>query len=224
MKLLWAKIRVLLLKAFARLYLEVLIASVLIVLAIGYTWFLRQGFSQLRTQDRYNLLSSRTYADYLQAYLKDLEGLQTRFDQVNRDTLARLATLVPPEPDLPGLFVQMEALARQNGLVVTSVQFTAAESTAGAAAESSAVASEDAPYDAGGSAGSVESLVSKDQTSPPRAVTITLTLAHGAYGALKQFLSAVESNLRLLNISSVSFTSAEAGPYAVRLEAYYLPR
>lgn len=222
MKLVWATARVTLLKLFARFYLEVLIVSVVAVVGVGYWWLLRAGFTQLATQGRYSLLSSQTHANYLERYLEDQQRLQAQYDGFNREHLDRFASLLPATPDLPGLFVQLQALAQHNGLVLSSVQF---------AAEAGEPLSPVSPPPAGaGQAGPVAArpagaaVPSLDGQSPIKTVEITAVLSHGAYEALQHFLSAVEGNLRLLNVSSLSFGSAQGGPYSIRMEAYYLPR
>lgn len=191
----WGKIRVVVLRAFAHFYLEVLIGSVLLVLLAGYWWFLRHGFNEVKNVGRYNLVSSQTYEAYLSGYLNDLWTLNARLEKFDAVKVGKLSAMLPPEPDLPGLFVQMAAIAEASDLVVHTVNFT----------EPQARAAEATP-------GAFSSL------------DVSLAVSGGDYAALKNYLANLEDNLRIIDVQSVNFANQSDGPYAIQLKVYYLPR
>lgn len=191
---LWPRVRINILRGFARFYLEVLIGSIIVVLLAGYWWYLRAGFDEIRNVGRYNLLSSSTYENYLNGYLEDLRQLDLRLKKLDQEKIAKFSDILPAEPDLPGLFVQLQAIAEASGLGVGSISFT---EPAGATAPA---------------AGQVASL------------DVSLAVSAGDYGLLKRYLTNLEENLRLLDVVSVNFGAEAEGPYAVQLRTYYLPR
>lgn len=212
MRIPWTKVRLTLLSWFARFYLEVLVGSVLLVLGLGYWWFLRTGFTQVRTQGRYNLLSSQTQEQYLKGYLADLQRVDAQLDKFDQEKLRKFSAILPAESDLPGLFVALAAVARASGMSVASVQFD----EAGVAANAPPVP----PQPAG------EARPAKGTASarPVSSVKITLATGQGDYRKLKLFLTNLEANLRLLDVETVNFGDADVGPYSITLRAYYLPR
>lgn len=191
---LWPRVRIVILRGFARFYLEVLIGSIIVVLLAGYWWFLRTGFDQIRNVGRYNLLSSSTYENYLNGYLEDLRQLDLRLKKLDQEKIAKFSDILPAEPDLPGLFVQLQAIAEASGLAVGSISFA---ETADAAA----------PV-----AGQLASL------------DVSLAVSAGDYGLLKRYLTNLEENMRLLDVVSIGIGGEAKGPYSVQLRTYYLLR
>ncbi|MDD5109717.1 MAG: hypothetical protein PHI63_00700 [Patescibacteria group bacterium] len=201
-----SKIRLFFLRLFTRFYPELVIGSIITVLAVGYFWFLQTGFQQILTQEHYNLESIKADADYLDGHLRDLQLLNDKYSQFNRSAMDKFTAILPVEPDLPGLFVQMEAIAKQSGFLLHNVQFAenktdnpatvASEQVVGAVPKISAIAS----------------------------VGIVASVSGGDYFQLNGFLDSLEANMRLLDVESVNFASANGGPYQITLRAYYMPR
>lgn len=61
------------------------------------------------------------------AYLDKLSSAETAFEKLNAQRRAQVAGIVPLGPDTPGLMIQMEALARDNGFALTSFDASADE-------------------------------------------------------------------------------------------------
>ncbi len=127
--------------------------------------------------------------------------------------------VLPPSADIPNLIVQFEALVSENGLILGNLRFSQVETAkktgkvtwGGEAEEETAVAE-----------------VGALRTHQNLEVSLSLT---GSYQSFKSFLKALEYNIRLMDIKSISFSSAkaekgeEAGipthTFAVSLEVYY---
>lgn len=60
------------------------------------------------------LAETQTYADSLKAAV-------TAYETVNPDRRSRVLNMVPVTPDAPGLYVQVDAIARAHGLVLVSI-------------------------------------------------------------------------------------------------------
>jgi Tfp pilus assembly protein PilO len=140
------------------------------------------------------------------AALQKLQVLKTKYQAVG-EAANKVLAAVPSGEDVKGLLVQVEELASQNGLILSSVSFASA-----------AAAAKDEPAAAAVSTGG----------SSVKSLTITLALS-GEYNNLKNFLQAAENNLRLMDISSINFgAAAQAGAesasqnYTVKMNTYYV--
>lgn len=117
----------------------------------------------------------------------------------------KMAAAVPLKEDISGLLVQFEALSSQNGLILDSIAFSSPVKKQEAAA---------APTSTGG-----ETTLSAGAKN----TVIDIGLS-GTENALRNFLKAVENNLRLMDVSSVVFNvsaSSEPTNFQVLINAYY---
>ena len=205
----WPKIRINFINAFARFFPEVVIGSVVIVLAVGYFWFLRSGFQEIRLQGRYNLLESQTHKEYLRGYVADLQTLAGRYAELQKQQLSKFRDILPANPDLPGLFVQVDALAKQNGFVANAITF-----------------SDDFKPSASGASTAASVAANRAQPASVSSLGIHINITGGDYMMLKQFLASLEVNLRLLDVENITFAPSLSGQtaYDINLRTYYLPR
>lgn len=119
------------------------------------------------------------------------------------ETLAKEAEKVnlsvPSDKDIPSLLVTMEALAAESGMVMDSLVF--AEAAPPAAPERAAV-------------------------QKYRVMGVSVSV-RGTYAALKNYLAAVEDNIRLLDIMNVSFsgldkeTESDVMRFTIRMQTYF---
>lgn len=56
-----------------------------------------------------------------QAYADSLKAVVAAYGSVNPDRRSRVLNIVPVTPDTPGLYVQVDAIARAHGLVLVSI-------------------------------------------------------------------------------------------------------
>lgn len=192
----------------------------IIVLALALLWyFLFWPALRQTLQGRKDLTSWEQKLAQAQESKKKLDDLKIKYQTV-QDEESRILQAVPPSKDIPGLLVQMEALASQNGLILSSLNFVYPESESGVRA--SIIEIEEAE---GYGSGTAES----GGVSLPAGVkvlSVTLSL-NGDYNSLKNFLRAVENNLRLTDVSKINFdesgdkTELGLGKLAIELSVYY---
>ena len=108
---------------------------------------------------------------------------------------AKIFLAVPEQKDIPGLLVQFEALASANGLVLESVNF-------GQINEAAKRGALGVNWDASEETG-------QKPKGPFQELKIDLSLS-GAYIAFKNFLGALENNIRAVNVSSIDFSGQRA--------------
>jgi Tfp pilus assembly protein PilO len=128
--------------------------------------------------------------------------------------LKKIDYLVPNNPDIPNLIVQIEALTQENGMSLDAVDFRILETkTTGKAEELRS-----------GETGTAEKPVQNYHL-----LDINIRIS-GDYPAFKNFLKEIENNIRLFDLQSVGFISAtskegETGKFEfdINLQAYYKP-
>lgn len=147
--------------------------------------------------------------------LKEKEELLAKVNQLKgiyenrQDEIKRVYYVLPQEKDIPSLIVQFEALASENGLILEKIDFfKKAVKTAGETEKETGVIEPRKDYE-----------------------TLEIVLGlNGSYQSFKSFLEALESNIRLMVIKSIDFTSETkkektavgAGfTFNVSLEVYY---
>ncbi len=188
---------------FSRSFKVVVILAVIIILAVSYFFFLDPLYKKVRQNGQASLTNKTQYLKALKQHLVDLQKLQDNFNRLNgleKDSLARLNFILPTEKDLPGLFVQLEKIADDSGFVLTNIDISEqkGESLASKSAGSSTV------------------------SDKIKKLNISITLIKGNYEDLLSFLDAVEKNLRLMDVVSITFAAGESPAYAVNLTTYYL--
>ncbi len=151
--------------------------------------------------------------------LKAIEEVRKEYD-ANLTKVRRLEMALPSEEDIPGLIVQVRDMAIEAGVGVESADFGEAKRIKGekpAAAPAQDIESTAATYGEGG--GGAVSSTPSSQNFTLQEVPISI-VATGSYDNLKRFLDVVGSNLRLLEISSVSLASQEGtGNFSLLLNA-----
>lgn len=119
-----------------------------------------------------------------------LAALKQKYEAMPEE-IARIIQALPSQDDIPGLLVQLEQLAAQNGLILNNVSFETPEK-AGAG---------------GSAAGGVNANLTSKKTSLPAGVkTLEIKLSlTGPQGSFSAFLPAIEKNLRIMDVSEISF-------------------
>jgi len=176
----------------------------LVILALG-TWFLVWPEISKSQQIAKELLPSKVEElDLLTQYtakIKDLETLVANIDNQYGRSLSLLQQVLPTQANVPELIAQVDALTRKSGFEINSIDITESLSS-----------------------GTVKKGAPKAVANNPlHLVNINLNVAGGSYPSFKILLDNIEKNIRLLDLSSISFSGsvAEAVNYNLNLRAYY---
>lgn len=139
-------------------------------------------------------------ANSYKSIIVHIDDLSAKYNQASSD-LDKLALAIPSDQQFPELLIQFEEMVKRNGLVATSIKLEGAE---------------EAP---------------KDQIGGRRSIrTLSMSIGvDGSYSGFKGFLEDVEKNVRLMNISAISFTKptdekSEVMKFNIKLNSYYLGR
>jgi len=122
-------------------------------------------------------------------FIRTVEKLMEKYKN-NQEILQKLDSILPNNKDIPNLLVQIEALANDSGIVFNDMAISAAEEKASSKAQEVRTGEV--------SQGNLPTGYS--------AVSISLKLS-ASYESFKSFLRAVENNLRLVDVDSISFSN-----------------
>jgi Tfp pilus assembly protein PilO len=207
-----------------RLHLFIILAAALLLVAWFLVWPAAQSVLMLR-QEKSVWESKLKEA---QQYKKTLADLEKKYKEW-QDEESRILDAIPNKGDLPGLLVQLEAMASQNGLILNSLNFVYPQVEKLARA---VVPDADTSGNKTDSDNSVISSVSASEQIPPSNVNtlaVSMELV-GDYVSLKNFLKAIENNLRLSDVMTVLFSQQgrggqsqtfESGKLSIGLNVYY---
>mgnify|MGYP001616747107 CR=1 FL=1 len=191
-----------------RLFIFLISVLILAVWLWGFAWPEWRVFSS-KWEGVKIAKDSLTETKALRERLAALSALYQNKEKA--EELERIFFALPQKEDIPGLLVNLEALASKNGLVIKSVGFTEEAKKATAAV-----------VDSGGGASEVSAVV--------KSLGVNLVLS-GDYSSFANFLRSVETSLRLMDVEALSFQQArgntlgdpltEASDFSVDLKVYY---
>lgn len=142
-----------------------------------------------------------------------LEKLIKNYED-NKEDAEKINFVLPSEKEIPNLIVQFEALGAEGGMTIEQIGFSSVEDQA--TSRATAVRTETG-----------EGVVQQTGESAKNYKTIAVNLKmSGDYYAFKNFLAAVEKNIRLMDIEIINFTSLSSQDsqlfnFEVTLKTYY---
>lgn len=190
--------------AFARLFISYYGSLFLLVVGI----FLIVGFVVLRPLlETFKALGAEAAAAQEQlsderAYLDSLNRSIAAAQQIPAETLADVEEALPSEPGIPELLAALSTIAETYNVQLSSVQFSAPREDAGRG----------------------QSATSRG--TPVQFVEISMNLSSPNYAATRRYLDAIERNLRLFDVQTISVApgQGETGQvYSIQLRTYLLP-
>lgn len=176
----------------------IIVFLVLVTLASGTFWIILPKYRQVRKKIEAANESLKLEYLKLSAYLKNLNSLNDTYKSVSQGELGKIGILLPDRPDAEDLMAQIEALAKNNGLILTSLQVV--PETRAAAADAADKTSENKQV---------------------KKIRITMNLSAIDYVALRNFLKVLESNLRLMDVKQLTFSPGGRSA-ALDILTYYL--
>jgi Tfp pilus assembly protein PilO len=160
----------------------------------------------------------KTYKDFLE----EKEELVIKVNQLKqiyesrKGELSKVHYVLSFEKDIPNLIVQLEALTSENGLILENLAFIEKK------------IEQKGKVEWGREGATPISGVKPKEAHKSLGVTLSLT---GSYQSLKSFLKALEFNVRLMDIKSISFSIPEVKgetkemasifTFDIQLDVYY---
>lgn len=181
--------------AIFRYYKLISVLLLIIIVVAGYYLILLPKYEQVGAGSRYNLETVENEFSKRLAHLASLQQLIQNYNKISQTELVKLKTILPREKDIPSLFVQLQDLTASHNLLLTSVSINETPDLIKAAE----------------TFGTIKKL------------NISLSLIGtqaDTYDQIKRFLSALESNLRLFDVTALYF-NPDSPAYTLNISTYY---
>lgn len=188
---------------------------VVVVLALGFVLFLNPKIEEIRKVGTFNLETTKEQLRLKDELIETTNSLISKYEQLELDNLEKLSKMLPATQDIPAMFVQIEALALASGLKLNNVGFAQLDASAVTRANSAAVIAEN---------DDTAIPTPSAPTAPKEALkemSVTFSVSGGqGYEHLKEFLTNLESSIRLLDVQSLTY--APSGPGDEASEQYQI--
>ncbi|MFA5021889.1 MAG: type 4a pilus biogenesis protein PilO [Patescibacteria group bacterium] len=181
--------------AVLRYYKLVTVLLLIVIGTLSYYFILEPKYQAVGIGGKYNLDTLNQDLNKRQNYLSNLQKLIANYQKISQEQVAKLSEILPPKEDIPDLFIQLQNLAQEQNLLLSSISINEVPDTAQA----------------------------KNANSQIKKLSISLNLIGGkgdSYSEIKQFLAALEYNLRLFDVNSVYF-SPDSPSYTINIFTYY---
>ena len=131
------------------------------------------------------------------------DDLFQTYNSISPSDLSRLEEFLPKSENIGLLLVNMEKLSQDNKMLLKQINVENAENKAGVSA----------------------SIAGLPGTAGFSKIPVTLSVS-GSYDSFRFFLGALEKNLRLIDVDTISFNASEKGTYdfSVSAVAYWYKR
>jgi hypothetical protein len=184
---------------FRQYHKQVSIVVSVVLLVVGYLFFLGPKFSITRTIAGIEFQQSLEERSRLESELGYLAKLESSRSGISSGDIETIDSLLPSEPLTPQILTSLEGIARKSGAVIESIELTLFEDD------------EDEPSD------DVGFIVPGNVSI----VEISVAVESGPYSELKLFLENLEKNIRLMDVAAISY-SPVGKSYNITMRAYYL--
>jgi len=138
-----------------------------------------------------------------------LDSLIKRYNQFDPADLARLDQLMPSYSDNIQLIIDVNGIARRNGMLIKDAKVSTSEDNRATTGQGAEVSNRS------------QKVTAPDNRLGVMNLSFTVT---GSYETYKKFLSDLANSLRIIDISSASFATTDTGiySYSVNLKTYWL--
>lgn len=181
-----------------RFYIIIAVFLVIAILTLGYLLTFNKEYNKIKSLGTVDYQKKINELESKKSNLAQIEKVYDSYKKISQEEIKKLSIMLPPEKDVPSLFIEMEALAKESGLALNSIDVA----QAGAVSITAGVAE--------GSA-----------TLNIKKLNINLKIQGiDSYDRLKLFLGNVEKSIRILDLNSLSYSPAQDS-YSISLVTYY---
>lgn len=181
-----------------RFYIIIAVFLVIAILILSYLLTFNKEYNKIKSLGTVDYQKKINELESKKSNLAQIEKVYDSYKKISQEEIEKLSIMLPPEKDVPSLFIEMEALAKESGLALNSIDVA----QAGAVSITAGVAE--------GSA-----------TLNMKKLNINLKIQGiDSYDRLKLFLGNVEKSIRILDLNSLSYSPAQDS-YSISLVTYY---
>lgn len=192
-------------------FLYLSLAVVVLIVGAGFTFFVNPTFKEVRQNDVLKVDQKQQELDEDQQYLADLKKLRDQYATVDYNDVQRLATVLPKGFSPQRLYEQLQTMVKNAGLALTSITFS-----------NSVEISNSTTTASGLSATNTNAKPASANAPQVQRVTVNIGISGiDSYSKLKQFVSIVDHEAPILNLSSLSYPILQTAA-SFSLNTYFL--
>ena len=181
-------------KFFIKFYRIFTAVIVIICLAIGLVFFVLPFYKETVSNQKANIEVSSGLLKSRSDHLEDLKKIRQEYELIESAKIEKLGFILPEDSQISELFLQIDTIARDSGLVLSSIDASEIKSKKKLATPKS-----DTPEQI-------------DDSSPKsdkiKTLEVSLSISGGSYKKLKIFLDKIERNIRLVDPQAISFDNS----------------
>ncbi|MBI5621605.1 type 4a pilus biogenesis protein PilO [Candidatus Falkowbacteria bacterium] len=175
-----------------------LLLTLTVLVLIFYFFIISPQLSKSDVLSYFNYKNEVEQLDYLKHQKNEVENIINDFDQFSQTDLGLLEQILPSQEAIPDLIVQLDHFTTESGLILSSFsvnQELPVRERSGAGAPASGL--------------------------EIKKLDISLHLMGGSYQQLKQFVHLLETNMRLMDITSFGFSAEPGRGFVVNVVTYF---
>ncbi|MFA6552984.1 MAG: type 4a pilus biogenesis protein PilO [Patescibacteria group bacterium] len=177
-----------------RYFIAIVIVGVLLILAGGYWFFVKNTVDKIRVVGIADLENKQLTIDQQQRALDKLKKLRDQYEALDYDQLKQMQAILPHEAELPYVVMKLKQVIIDNGLELDSID-----------------------------SGSFTSVTSAAATPAPAIRKLNISVSFKgieSYGALKNFLDQLSNTVPFFELNALSYIPG-ASAYSLNLTTYY---
>ena len=171
------------------------------LLLISYFLLLKPKVTETTNSISENIISHEKLLQAEKTKLANLQEAVRDYQNINKDDLTRVNTILPDEYNKEALYGEIEELIKQNGFIPTSI----------------ALAKEGETKE-GNETSNVENPTA-NSNSHIGTINISLGIASIDYAGMKNLLTVLQNNLRLLDVKELKLS--DGGAATLEMSTYY---
>lgn len=214
-------ITILLKKIFIKIFYFLLAIEAMSVIGMGYYYVISPRQKDIDEGGSISLEAKKKQLDELTLYIGKIKYMSDQYRGYSIEKINTLSSILPRDKDIPGLFVQMQEIAKKNNFALNSMDISDLSNS-----ENTQKNTENSSENQGenNTAANDNKLKQKtvEDSSGIKELNVSFIITGGNYDNLKSFLSDIEKNLRLFDIYDINFGSTKEGPYSMNLRTYYI--
>lgn len=191
-----------------------IISAVIAVLVLGFgtLLILSPKYDTIQNQGLLNADAKTELLAARQEYLVGLNSMINKYRTISQAQVDRLSQVLPPEQQLPELFVMLDQIGRDAGFEVERINLSPQSSGSTAPAK--------APSSETGESGVAPAPTGLSKISSI-GIVVGVKTESLTYGKFKQMLEILEQNIRIFDVTSISY-GPDAESFTINMTTYYL--
>jgi hypothetical protein len=194
-------------------FLMLMGVEVAVLALAGYFFFVRGANKELVVV-RADLTSKQEQLSQASNKLNNFSVINKIYEGLDGEVIKKVGQVLPVEPNLPDLMVNLDTLVKNNGFSLVEIDFQIVDSAGQEVFSAQNAEPEQVTNEAVAAATTAT-------TKELKTINISLNIEGSSYSGLKSLISQLENNLRLFDVLKFGFTS-EGTSLKIELRAYYL--